>query len=83
MRSGARRVLAGAGLVLAGAYLMSGMGNGCSMFLAESALTSADFCFIFDCQNGLFGGTVDPCAGTQDFSGEQPLFTDCPDFFGP
>ena len=83
MRSRGRSVLSGIGLVLAGGYVMAGIGNGCTTFLAEAALTTADFCFIFDCQNGILGGAVDPCAGTQDTSGEDPLFTDCPGFFCP
>ena len=85
MRSGGRKFLSGIGLVLAGGYVMSGIGSGCSTYLAESALSAANFCFIFDCQNGLLGGAIDPCAGTgaQDQNGELPLFTDCPDFVQP
>jgi hypothetical protein len=41
-------------------------------FVGESVLTATDFCFIFDCQSGILGGTIDPC------SGENPLFADCP-----
>ncbi len=77
MRSRSRRVLAGVGLLLAGWLLVSGPGTGCTSFMKESALTTADFCFIFDCQNGILGGTIDPCAGLNGQSGEEPLFTDC------
>lgn len=85
MRVVSRAVAIGAGLALGGAILMSGPGTGCSSFIGESGLTSTDFCFIFDCQNGILGGTIDPCAGTGvgDRSGEQPLFTDCPDYISP
>lgn len=69
---------------------MAGPGTGCTSFLAESTLTSADFCFIFDCTNGIFGGTIDPCSGVgsgdQTFEGQQtgtPFFADCPLVDGP
>jgi len=66
-------------------YLFSGPGTSCMSFLGESTLESANFCFIFDCQNGILGGTIDPCSGigsndnTQEgtVTGEQ-FFTDCP-----
>lgn len=56
-----------------GGFLMAGPGTSCSNYLVESAFVAADFCFIFDCQNGIFGGTIDPCVG------DDPLFVDCPD----
>ena len=86
MRSHSRPIVFAAGLLLAGAALFSGPGTTCvPSFLGESALTSDDFCFIFDCQNGILGGSFDPCTGTDaaDQSGEQPLFTDCPNFVAP
>jgi len=83
MRSRARRLAPVVGLVLGGGYLLAGIGNGCATYLGESLMTAADFCFIFDCQNGLLGGTIDPCAGVADQSGQQPLLRDCPDFTGP
>lgn len=85
MRSHSRPFIFAGGLLLAGATLFSGPGTGCSSFIGETALTLTDFCFVFDCQNGILGGTVDPCAGTDiaDQSGEQPIFTDCPGFVGP
>ncbi len=70
-------------LALSGAFLTAGPGAGCVSFFAESALVATDFCFIFDCQNGLLGGTVDPCTDEPPsdeafaFPG-GPLFTDCP-----
>ncbi len=83
MRSRSRRILRGVGLLLAGWLLISGPGTSCTSYMMKSALTTADFCFIFDCQNGILGGTIDPCAGLNEQSGEQPLFTDCPGFEGP
>lgn len=74
-----------AGLALGGGFLLAGPGTGCMSFAAESALTTTDFCFIFDCGNGLLGGTIDPCPGgeTGDDSGQAPLFVDCPELRGP
>ncbi len=72
-------------LALSGAFLTAGPGTGCVSFFAESALVATDFCFIFDCQNGLLGGTVDPCPNQTLFDGEAvftpptgPVFWDCP-----
>jgi len=78
-------------LALAGTcgYLLAGPGTSCSSYVGESALVTADLCFIFDCQNGIFGGTIDPCSGigsgNQTIEGgtQQPLFTDCPTNLGP
>ena len=85
MRRNSHRFTMVAGLAVAGAVLFSGPGTGCTSFLAESALAPANFCFIFDCQNGLLGGTLDPCPPVDIFSGGSlftpptgPLFTDCP-----
>lgn len=84
MASRSRRILPTVGLVLGGAYLLASPGAGCISFTAEALLETADFCFIFDCQNGILGGTIDPCTGTVgDQSGELPLFRDCPDFQAP
>lgn len=73
-------------LALAGGfgYLMAGPGTSCTSYVGESTLVTADLCFIFDCQNGIFGGAIDPCSGTgsgnQTIEGntQPPLFTDCP-----
>lgn len=82
MKKKMRSVASAVALVGSGSLLFAFANNGCMSFLAESALTSADFCFIFDCQNGLFGGTIDPCAGPGDnTAGAEdtlPFFSDCP-----
>ena len=91
MCSRLRRTAKTAALVIGGGFLMAGPGTGCLEFVAESGLETLDFCFIFDCQNGLLGGTIDPCPVTSDFSGEAvftppvgPFFRDCPNAFqGP
>lgn len=59
MRSRARRMIAAVSILTGSGILLSGPGTGCSSFLAETALTAADFSFIFDCQNGVLGGTFD------------------------
>lgn len=91
MRNGwVRRTLVRASIVSLGAYLFSGPGTSCTSFVGESAFTSTNFCFIFDCQNGILGGTIDPCSGIG--SGDQtvegqftgvPFFTDCQIAGGP
>jgi len=79
-----KKISAIAGSLALGGYLMASPNTGCTSFLGESALVAADFCFIFDCQNGLLGGTIDPCSGigsgnqTVEGDNAQPLFTDCP-----
>ncbi len=85
MRIRSRRVTALAGLVAAGGYLMAASGSGCSSFSADSLLVTTDFCFIFDCQSGVFGGTIAPCTGAgsgnqtiEGTSDQLPLLTDCP-----
>lgn len=89
MRSRFRRTAKAVALVIGGGFLMAGPGTGCLEFVAESALVATDFCFIFDCQNGFLGGTIDPCTnltGSQEeavFSPPGgPLFLDCPIFIG-
>jgi len=77
MRSSARKVIAAISLLAASGFLTSGPGTSCSSYVGESAFAATDFCFIFDCQNGIFGGTIDPCAT------QNPLFVDCPTGQGP
>lgn len=74
-----QRIAVMAGFLAVGGVLLSGPGTSCSSFTAESLLVSADFCFIFDCQNGALGGAVDPCNGTGAVgSPTGPLLVDCP-----
>jgi hypothetical protein len=66
-------------LLAASGFVTSGPGTSCSSYIGKSGLVAIDFCFIFDCQNGILGGTIDPCSvigsGNQT---QPPLFTDCP-----
>ncbi len=53
----------------------------CIAFGSEEILRTINFCFVFDCQNGLFGGVVDPCPDplTDPLDGTSTnLFVDCP-----
>ncbi len=83
MRCRSHRIVAAVGLILGGASLLAGPGTGCVPFFGDSTLAAADFCFIFDCQNGLLGGTIDPCATTTSVGQgvtfqRPPFFADCP-----
>jgi len=58
---------------------------GCTSFLSDQLLRTTDFCFLFDCQNGAFGGLFDPCPQnvliadpTSGVEGNSNLFVDCP-----
>lgn len=87
MRSKIRRMLMMGVLAGSGAVVFETAGAGCASFTGEQALIAADFCFIFDCQNGAFGGTVQPCNGAPGLSagipGHNPLLVDCPVAAGP
>lgn len=79
MRRPTKRAAVMTGMLAAGGILLSGPGTSCSSFMAESLLVAADFCFIFDCQNGALGGGVDPCNGPGPIGDDDgPLFVDCP-----
>ncbi len=84
MHKRGRKVISALTLLGSAGYLMAGPGTSCSSFAGQSALVTADLCFIFDCQNGILGGTIDPCSGigsgnqTVEGDSQLPLFTDCP-----
>jgi hypothetical protein len=46
------------GILLGGGYLAVGSATGCISYMAETALTAADFSFIFDCDDAV-GGTLE------------------------
>jgi len=60
-------------LLLVGASgAVAGTNASCARYAGDSALGATDFCFMFDCDNGVLGGLIDPCAaGTE-------VFWDCP-----
>lgn len=88
MRRILRRLGIVAGCSAVGGVLLAGPGSGCLPFVGELAFQTADLCFIFDCQNGILGGAIDPCpdaARNAALNGEAatspatgPLFVDCP-----
>ena len=75
MRNRARRILLYFLLVAGGGTLFqAGSSAGFARCAGDTALISIDFCFVFDCQNGAFGGAI-------EFCGDQPgddIFEDCP-----
>ncbi len=72
MRSRYRRIAVAASLIGGSGFLLAGPSTGCISYAGDSLLEATNFCFIFDCQNGILGGTIDPCAG------DNPRFADCP-----
>jgi hypothetical protein len=85
MRSTFRRWAVG---VAATATMGVAYQTGCMSFAGDQFLATVDFCFVFDCQNGILGGVFDPCSGTNprsnptgsvdDDTVSGNLFIDCP-----
>lgn len=79
-----RWVLSAAAVASAGMVFQTA----CMSFAGNQVLHALDFCFLFDCQNGAFGGLIDPCPdqATTDSSGSSStdtvtranIFVDCP-----
>lgn len=51
--------------------------GGCGEFYTNGIVGSVDFCFLLDCQNGFFGGAIDPC------DPNNPSLVDCPGYVPP
>ena len=86
MRRHSRRIIMAIGFASAGGILLSGPGSGCTSYVGETGLLATNFCFIFDCsQNGILGGTLNPCAQSVGPDGniQPPVFLDCPESQGP
>jgi hypothetical protein len=51
----------------------------CVGFAADQLQRTVNFCFLFDCQNGAFGGLLDPCPGVEvgEEGNTHNLFIDC------
>ena len=82
MRRKLRRVAAVAAIISAGGMLMQTSNFACESFAGESLFTATDTCFIFDCQNGAFGGLLQPCGvalnpNPADPLSSGPFFSDC------
>ena len=85
MPSRTRRLVVTLGLIGFGGFLTVGPNATCASFALETVATTVDFCFIFDCQSGVLGGTIDPCdVGFSDSPNQVGglAFADCPDLFG-
>jgi hypothetical protein len=57
--------------------------TGCMSFAADQVQRSVDFCFLFDCQNGAFGGLINFCPNNENSdllvnSQNANTFIDCP-----
>lgn len=78
MSTRTRRMVGAVSLLAGSGILLSGPGTSCSSYIGESAFVATDFCFIFDCENGILGGTFDPCAERNEFEGVGTggVFTD-------
>ncbi|HRX85997.1 MAG TPA: hypothetical protein P5572_13340 [Phycisphaerae bacterium] len=55
----------------------------CAGFAGDQVLRSVDFCFLFDCQNGAFGGLINFCPNNETTGALLPsnnsnTFVDCP-----
>ncbi len=79
MNSRYRRTTVVAALMASGGFLLA-TGGGCLNFGGEQLLLSTNLCFVFDCDNGILGGTIDPCSTYLDAEGNEvrPLLIDCP-----
>lgn len=51
--------------------------GGCRPFAANGITSAVDMCYLFDCENGFFGGLIDPCDPA------KPAFLDCGNYVPP
>jgi len=63
----------GATLFQSVGFTTTGTNPSCYRFTSNGVLSATNFCFLFDCQNGFFGGLVDPCADPS----QGATFLDC------
>ena len=61
-------------LLLVGAFVMQPAS--CVSRTASTTLAATNFCFIFDCQNGFFGGLIQPCGSP--LTSFDDILQDCP-----
>lgn len=74
MRNRIRKYLIYLLFLTGGGTLFQGNNAGFGRCAGDTLLTTINFCFIFDCQNGAIGGGL-------EFCGDQPgddIFIDCP-----
>ena len=68
------RVIVWSLIVLTGGLVFQA-GN-CVAFALDSTMAATNICYIIDCQNGLFGGLINPCGSP--FTSADDLLQDCP-----
>ncbi|UCD29543.1 MAG: hypothetical protein JSV03_03415 [Planctomycetota bacterium] len=71
-------ILGGATMFQSIGFTNSGLNSGCARFGTNGILSATNFCVLLDCEDGFFGGVVDPCqdpsqAGT--LLDCEPVFT--------
>jgi len=71
MRYRGFRTLMLLGLVATAGMVFAGSGLACSSLAFDQTASMVDFCFLFDCQNGAYGGLIDFC------DPNNPILTDC------
>jgi len=54
-------ILGGATLFQSIGFTGSGLNGGCARFQSNGVFSATNFCVLFDCENGFFGGVIDPC----------------------
>jgi len=55
-----------------------GLDFSCNRFTSNGVLSSTNFCFLLDCENGFAGGLWDPCNDPS----QGPVLLDCPNSTG-
>ncbi len=81
MRNRQVRTIVLLGLVATAGMIFAGSGLACASMAFSQAATTGSFCFLFDCQNGAYGGLFQFCRYTADGSldVERSLLADCPE----
>lgn len=80
-----RRLKVKAGVLGAGALLFQFGDLGCTSFFTNAGLSSMNFCFLLNCNDGALGGLIDFCSPVNftSFVGgaqanENDFLADCP-----
>lgn len=74
MRSRRVRMCVMLGLVATTGMLFAGSGLACTSLALDQAASSVDFCFLFDCTQGAYGGLVEFC---NEADPTHSLLADC------
>ncbi len=73
-------------LLGSGGVVMASPNLSCASFGISNVLSSTNFCFLLNCNDGAIGGLIDFCAptgfisfvGGRQETSESPFFSDCP-----